>query len=88
MTATRSRVIRKTILARVSKVDKEANPVHAVVTWETRVNKVVPAEAANKGNREAHPIAGINRVNKDNMVNEARKARKGEFHPIVAVLLH
>jgi hypothetical protein len=77
-----NKVIWATILAtRVSKVDKEVNPDHGVVTRETRVNKAVLAAAANKG-KEARRIveARIVETSKDS------KVRKEKFPPIAALL--
>ena len=80
MTAIPNKVTRVTILVtRVSKVDREANPEHAAVTWETRVNKAVQAAAASKGSKEVRQIAEVSKVN---------KVKKEEFLPIVALLRH
>jgi hypothetical protein len=71
-----------TILARVSKVDKEVNPGHGVETWETRINKAVLTVAASKGSKEVRQIVEVSKA-RDSKV----RVRKAEF-PLIAALLH
>ena len=65
MTAIPSKVTRVATQTRVSKADKEANPVLVVATQGTRVSKAAQTAVANKVSKEICQIAEVSKVRKE-----------------------